>query len=84
MNQSDNIDAHIVEVSDITPDGLKDAIRNDLNAIAEIVAPRAWIPLHVDRSVASGYPTIVSISWKEAPSGKRSRKRIYKRPFYLD
>jgi hypothetical protein len=84
VNQSDNVDAHIVDVSDITQDGAQDAIRNDLDAIADVIAPRGWIPLHVDRSLASGYPTIVSITWREAPTGKRARKRIYRRSFYLD
>jgi hypothetical protein len=52
--------------------------------IADVIAPRGWIPLHVERSLASGYPTIVSISWQEAPNGKRKRKRIFTRSFYLD
>jgi hypothetical protein len=84
VNQTDNVDAHIVGVADVTQDGVQDAIRNDLHSIADVIAPRGWIPLHVERSLASGYPTIVSISWQEAPNGKRKRKRIFTRSFYLD
>src|SRR5690606_19225582 len=81
VNGTSGVAAEVITVEDIS-DGLRDAVRNDLR-LPETVNPGGSIPLHIDRSLASGYPTVVRVTWREGKPHGRFRKRTYTNTFYF-
>lgn len=82
INSTTGVDAHVTAVENVS-DGLKDAVRNDIK-LPEIVRPGSWVPLYVERSLGSPYPTIVKLTWREASSQGRPKRKVYASTFYLD
>ena len=82
VNGTSGVTARVLAVEDVS-DGLRDAVRNDLK-LPEDVVPGGSIPLRIDRSMASAYPTIVQITWQEGKIYKRIRRRRYTSTFYFD
>lgn len=82
VNGTSGVAARVLAVEDVS-DGGRDAVRNDLR-LPEIVGAGGSIPLHIDRSLVSGYPTIVQVTWQEGRARGRFKRRKYTSNFYFD
>ncbi|WP_152485674.1 hypothetical protein [Leucobacter chironomi] len=83
VNTTEGVAARVLGFENIS-DGLQDAVRGKAELPA-YVAPGLWYPFSHERSMASPYPTIVRVTWRESPSqGRRFRRRKYTSVLYID
>lgn len=82
VNTTSGVTALVTKFENIS-DGLRDAVRGDVPLPAE-VSPGHWLPFDHSRSLASPYPTVIRVTWREGLSHRRPRRREYTSTLYLD
>lgn len=82
VNTTSGVTAHVLRVEEVT-DGRRDAVTVHTQVPAVIEHGNAVL-LNVSRSLASGYPTVVEIAWRESTPHRKPRRRVYKSTFYFD
>ena len=83
INGTSGVRARVLGFENITDGGLQDALRSDL-ALPAVVEPAGWLPFNHSRSMASGYPTVIRVTWQEGPPGRQFRRRHYSAIYYVD
>jgi hypothetical protein len=82
VNTTSGVKALVTGFDNVS-NGERDALRGGLNLPAE-VAPGHWMPFDHSRSMASPYPTVVRVSWREGKPHGRIRRRTYSSTLYVD
>ena len=83
INGTSGVRARVLGFENTTGDGLQDALRGDL-ILPAVVEPSGWLPFNHSRSLSSGYPTVIRVTWQEGPSGRRFRQRRFSAIYYLN
>lgn len=82
VNTTSGVRAKVLAFDNVS-EGRRDALRGALH-LPTVVEPSSWLPFNHSRSMASPYPTIISVTWQEGRTHGRFRRRRYTSTLYVD